>query len=168
MPGEKYMSMIFEMFAIPNVMAQEVLETPANIHELLESLDDSNEALSLEKSWHGLHYILTGDPAQGDPPLNFLLVGGVDVGDEDIGYGPARIFDPTAVTIIDNSLTKFSETDLDARFDPAAMGVAQIYPNIWHEPRAFLRSEYAGYLETLKAYVHRTANSGRALLIALR
>ena len=72
------------------------------------------------------------------------------------------------VTIIDNSLTKFSETDLDARFDPAAMGVAQIYPNIWHEPRAFLRSEYAGYLETLKAYVHRTANSGRALLIALR
>ena len=35
------MSMIFEMFAIPNVMAKEVLETPANIHELLESLDNS-------------------------------------------------------------------------------------------------------------------------------
>ncbi len=161
------MSMIFEMFAIPNERAQEVLATPTKIHELLESLDDSSEVLSLEKSWHGLHYILTGDPVQGDP-FNFLLVGGDEVGDEDIGYGPARIFDPTSVANIDNALTKFSETDLDVRFDPAAMSVPQIYPDIWHEPRDSLRSEYAGYLETLKAYVHRTAELGRALLITLR
>jgi Domain of unknown function (DUF1877) len=162
------MSMIFEMFSIPNDTAQEVLATPTNIHELLNSLDDSSEALSLEKSWHGLHYILTGDPVQGDPPLNFLLVGGTEVGDEDIGYGPARIFDPTSVANIDNALSKFSETDLDARFDPAAMSVAEIYPNIWQEPRDSLRGEYAGYLETLKAYVHRTAELGQALLITLR
>jgi Domain of unknown function (DUF1877) len=162
------MSMIFEMFAIPNDTAQEVLAAPVNIHELLESLDDSNEALSLEKSWHGLHYILTGDPVRGDPPLNFLLVGGAEVGDEDIGYGPARIFDPTSVANIDNALSRFSETDLDTRFDPAAMKVAQIYPNIWDEPRVSLKGEYTGYLEILKAYVHRTAELGQALLITLR
>jgi Domain of unknown function (DUF1877) len=162
------MSMIFEMFAISNDTAQEVLAAPVNIHELLESLDDSNQALSLEKSWHGLHYILTGDPVLGDPPLNFLLVGGAEVGDEDIGYGPARIFDPTSVANIDNALSKFSETDLDARFDPAAMKVAQIYPNIWDENRVSLMGEYTGYLETLKAYVHRTAELGQALLITLR
>ncbi len=138
--------MIFEMFAIPNDTAQEVLTAPANIHELLASLADSNEALSLQKSWHGLHYILPADPAHGDPPLNLPLAGGAEVGDEDVGYGPARIFDPTSVANIDNALTKFSETDLDARFDPAAMEVAQIYPNIWHEPRVSLRGEYAGYL----------------------
>jgi hypothetical protein len=156
------------MFSIPNDTAREVLATPTNIHKLLNSLDDSSQALSLEKSWHGLHYILTGDPVQGDPPLNFLLVGGAEVGDEDIGYGPARIFDPTSVANIDNALTKFPETDLDARFDPAAMRVAEIYPNIWHEPRDSLRGEYAGYLETLKAYVHRAAELGQALLITLR
>ena len=89
------MSMIFEMFSIPNETAQEVLATPTNIHELLNSLDDSSEALSLAKSWHGLHYILTGDPVQGDPPLNFLLVGGAEVGDEDIGYGPAGSLIPS-------------------------------------------------------------------------
>jgi hypothetical protein len=119
-----------------------------------------------ELAW--IAYILTGDPVQGDPPLNFLLVGGAEVGDEDIEYGPARIFDPTFVANIDNALTKFSETDLDVRFDPAAMSVAQIYPNIWDEPRDSLRGEYAGYLETLKAYVHRTAELGQALLITLR
>lgn len=162
------MSMIYEMFAIAEDTAQEVLAAPANIHELLASLDDSNEALSLQKSWHGLHYILTGDPVQGDPPLDFLLAGGAEVGDEDVGYGPARIFDPTSVANIDNALTKFSETDLDARFDPAAMEVAQIYPNIWHEPRDSLRGEYVGYLETLKAYVHRAAGLDQALLITLR
>ena len=39
------------MFAIPDDTAQEVLAAPANIARVIASLDDSNEALSLQKKY---------------------------------------------------------------------------------------------------------------------
>ena len=48
------------------------------------------------------------------------------------------------------------------------MTAAQVYPDIWHEPRDSLKQEYAGYLRELKEHVHRAAESGQALLVALR
>jgi hypothetical protein len=162
------MSMIFELFIVSDQTAKEVIADPSGIHDLLASLDGSDAALSLEKSWHGLHYLLTGDAVQGEPPLNFLLDGGATVGDEDIGYGPARILDPALVAEVNAALTGFSESEFDARLDPAAMTAAEIYPNIWHEPRDALKQEYAGYLRELKEHVHRAAEAGQALMIALR
>src|SRR5829696_7547426 len=39
---------------------------------------------NFEKSWHGLHFLLTGTAWEGEPPLNFLLAGGREI---DIGLG---------------------------------------------------------------------------------
>ena len=60
----------------------------------LRSLEESGSGVSLEKSWHGLHFALTGDPWGGEPPLNFLLAA-VPVGTADIGYGPPRVMEPS-------------------------------------------------------------------------
>lgn len=162
------MSMIFQLFAIPDSTAVDLMATPAKIRSVLASLDDADSGLSLEKSWHGLHYLLTGDSMLGDPPLNFLLADGNTVGDEDVGYGPARIVDSRSVSSIDQALAAFTDADFEARLDLQAMDAAQIYPNIWGEPRDQLKQEYTGYLDALKAYVHQTSATGQSLLLALR
>jgi len=66
------------------------------------------------------------------------------------------------------ALEAFSQGDLEARFDPAAMKDADVYPMIWEDPLDDLKREYSGYLELLKDHVRRAASSNQALLITLR
>src|SRR5438105_15078040 len=51
--------------------------------------ESSPTLVSLEKAWHGLHYLLTVTMPDGGP-LAFGLERGEPVG-EDLGYGPARV-----------------------------------------------------------------------------
>jgi uncharacterized protein DUF1877 len=46
----------------------------------------TEEGLSLEKSWHALHYLLTGTAEQAPPPLGNVIMGGEEIG-EDRDYG---------------------------------------------------------------------------------
>jgi hypothetical protein len=64
-------------------------EVPPEIQPLQFAEFERNEA-NLDKAWHGIHFLLTGTNWAGDPPLNFLVAGGAQVGDIDTGYGPAR------------------------------------------------------------------------------
>jgi hypothetical protein len=45
-------------------------------YELFRRDDASGRLLRLEKSWHGLHYLLTGSARGGKEPLCFLDQGG--------------------------------------------------------------------------------------------
>ena len=146
----------------------QLVADPGSVHEVLESLEGSDSALSLEKSWHGLHFALTGTAWEGPPPLNFLAGGGVPIGDEDVGYGPARILDPAGVAAFHAALEAFSEADFDRNFDPANLAEAEIYPQIWDEPLEDLKDEYDEYLQEMRAHVRRAADSGQALLVAIR
>ena len=69
---------------------------------------DSENSISLEKAWHGLHFLLTGDPWGGSGHAAFLLAGGREVG-EDMGYGPARVIDAAEVREIDQALHRLAE-----------------------------------------------------------
>ena len=82
------MSMICELFSVPPADARQVMADPAGIRDLLRSLRDAGGSLSLEKSWHGLHFALTGSAESGQPPVNFLLEGGRPVGTEDVRLRP--------------------------------------------------------------------------------
>jgi hypothetical protein len=161
-------SIICNLFLVSSETANRLLEDPATIYETLDSLDESDADLPLDKSWHGLQFLLTGQPVSGDPPLNFLTEGGTDVGDVDVGYGPARMLNSIEVAALHPALEAFSQSDLEARFDPAAMKAADIYPMIWEDPPDDLKREYSGYLELLKDHVRRAASSNQTLLITLR
>lgn len=54
----------------------------------------TNDCLDLDESWHVLHYIFSRDPWAGELPQATLLRGGRELGDIDVGYGPARIYAP--------------------------------------------------------------------------
>lgn len=87
--------------------------------------------LDLGKAFHGVHFLLSGSAEAGDRPLDFLLVGGREVGDEDVGYGPGRVFRAREVCEIHDALRGWTAPELRRRFDPVRMNELDIYPSPW-------------------------------------
>src|ERR1043166_1734378 len=65
-------------------------------------LESKRPQLDLEKSWHGLHYLLAQDPTKTQAGAGQAILGGKEVG-KDVGYGPARILSPKEVAAIARS-----------------------------------------------------------------
>ena len=87
--------------------------------------------ISLEKAWHGVHYLLCGEIEPGSAIPSQAVMGGVEVG-EDLGYGPARYFDANEVRAISQALNGATlEAEMTSRFDPAKMTTLGIYPGGW-------------------------------------
>ena len=96
----------------------------------LEPRTDGDEG-DADKSWNAIHYLLTGTAEGGSFPLGFILDGGQLIGDEDVGCGPARLFTPSEVAVIDSALAGFTKERMKARYDGKAMDRANVYPQIW-------------------------------------
>src|SRR5262245_58294684 len=160
------MGMYLSLHAVRPDDLQALLDDPEAIPDLLGAARRGGASLSLEKAWHGLHYLLTGTAWENASPLGFLLQGGEPVG-EDLGYGPARLFRPDAVQQLDAALAQVSDDQLWSRFDPEQMEQEQIYPGTWDEPEADLREEYVGYFQELKRLVGQARAEGQALLVLL-
>ena len=87
--------------------------------------------ISLDKAWHGVHYLLCGEIEPGSAIPSQAVMGGVEVG-EDLGYGPARYFDADKVREIAHALSSANlEAEMIARFDPARMTSLGLYPGGW-------------------------------------
>src|SRR4051812_22134863 len=92
--GKPTASMIGNFRRATDAEIARLLANPEEIGEFVygSSGHINAEGIDIEKSWHGIHYLLTGTRDEGDGPLNFILAGGQEVGDVDVGYGPARAF----------------------------------------------------------------------------
>ena len=85
-------------------------------------------SISLDKAWHGVHYLLCGKPEPGTDLASQAVMGGTDIGD-DLGYGPARYFEPDEVAAIARELSRPNlETEMMARWDRDRMVQLGIYP----------------------------------------
>jgi hypothetical protein len=126
-------------------------------------------AVDLDKAWHGIHYLLTKTAWGGDAPLDFLAIGGESVGDEDVGYGPARAFRAAEVAAIAAAVRALSDDDLRARFDPADMAEQEVYPEIWSragsddDPLGYLMM----YLSELRSALDAIAARGHGMVITI-
>jgi hypothetical protein len=159
------MGMICYVRATNEAERKSLADDPEQIEELVDFGTHSG-ALSLEKSWHGLHYLLTGTAEEGKEPLGFLVAGGEEIG-EDLGYGPARMLDAQKVKELNRALALISDAELDRRFDLEALADNQVYPFIWDESREDLLQEYLGYFHQLKQYVDQTGRQNNGLLVLL-
>lgn len=129
--------------------------------------DDDGASICLEKAWHGLHFLLTGDPWGGDGHRAFLLSGGTEQG-EDLGYGPARQFDAEEVQEIAQELANLTAEELWSGFDPEAMAAADIYGADWEgEAEEDLQEEFLEYFEMLKAFIAQSAKEGKSFEIVM-
>jgi hypothetical protein len=142
---------------------------PGDDDEDLELGEGEGDHLHLDKSWHGIHYLLTGTAWEGNPPLDLLVSGGEPIGDIEVGQGPARALTATQVAEASRALAALSDESIRSRFDPPAMLAAKIYPEIWARPPA--EDDTLGYLVDylgqLRRYLARQASAGMGVVISL-
>lgn len=123
--------------------------------------------LSLDKAWHGVHFLLSGETEPGTALLSQPVLGGTPLGEDDegfSGYGPARYFTPVQVTELANALNRPGlESEAVARFDPDRMSELEIYPG-W-------QSSDAGWLvdglRRLRDFYSQAAAGGQAIVTCL-
>jgi hypothetical protein len=124
----------------------------------------------IDKAWHGLHYMLTQTAGAGSEPLNFLVAGGAEAGDIDVGYGPARLFTASEVKALSQALSPIDAEFLKARFNPAEMMRLDVYPGIWdRDPKDDDTLGYCvEYFESMKEFVAQAAarNVGMVLYLS--
>lgn len=122
-------------------------------------------ALDLHKSWHALHFLLSGSAWEGSGPAATLLAGGKAVG-EDLGYGPARLVSAAETAAFNRFLADQSPDDLLDRIDLNAMGAQQIYCADGDDEDADELGEFVEhYFTQLKDYVAAAAKRGHGLAI---
>jgi hypothetical protein len=118
------------------------------------------EGLRLEKSWHSLHYLLTGSAGAAAPPLGNAVLGGTPIGG-DLGYGPARVLDSEQVREVASALAGLSMDDLARRFDLRAMSAAKVYACDDEDELELAQH----YFEHLVRYYADAAARGNAMLL---
>jgi hypothetical protein len=132
---------------------------------------EANEGVrcDLDKSWHGIQYLLTGSAWEGDPPLDFLVQGGRQVGRIDADHGPVRAFRASETQAIYQSLSALSPYELRKRFNARDMAAKEIYPDIW--TRAVLEEDSLRYLmdnlDKLRAFLRQTVEAQLGILVFL-
>lgn len=163
------MSMIGNYLCLPEEQLDAVLQAPSTILELLDSEADEAEYpdgphLDIDKAWHAIHFLLTGDPWSGEPPLQNVVMGGAELGDEDVGYGPARYLTPEEVQAAASAIASISGEALWSRFDEQAFAAAEIYPQGWSQvDKDYLVEHY----ETLREFFSFAAAEGDAMIVYL-
>ncbi len=125
--------------------------------------------MDLDKAWHGLHFLFTGEAWGGAGPLAFINKGGAKIGDFDVGYGPARAFRSAQARAIADALDALPDGFVRARYDPDHMARLDIYPSIWSA--ADQQDENIDYLEEyfglLKGFLADARKDGVGFVAAL-
>ncbi len=135
--------------------------------ERLAALRPFEEPLSLEKSWHMLHYLLTGSLGPTGGPGDLLLTG-EELG-TDVGYGPPRVHNPPAVQAFSQFLDAQELARLQARVDYGEMSRLGVYAmpggsGSAAEYERMLRDNVAYYFPLLRDYARGMSDKGNGLL----
>jgi hypothetical protein len=157
------MSMIGVLLPLSSTEVGEIEAKPGMVDELLER----DTAVSVEKMWHALHWLLTGSISGGEEPRALTLLGGREIG-PDLGYGPARILSSEQVRVVSRALDELPFDEVFAEFDAEEMTRANVYPNVWDEPVDELREELEHYYGEIVSAYAGAAQRGDAMLLAIR
>ena len=163
------MSMIGAFVCATDEEIRSLHSTPREIVPFLEQLEEARDgrALEIDKTWHALHWLLTGTEYEGEPPLNVMVSGGSEIGDVEAGYGPARALTSEEVRDIDQALASISTADLLARYDGRAM--RDLYPGIWDrvDEREIILDDLAFQFDRLKGFIARASEEGLGVIAYL-
>jgi hypothetical protein len=162
------MSMIGNYRRVSERTLNDLLANPQKISEYLYSEDgvSSDESLDIDKSWHIIHFLLTGDAWESDPPWGDAVLGGTPISEEDMGYGPARYLTPMQVRAVSQALATVSPEQLIARWDERRVADAELYPQIWDD--SLENREYVSiYYDELRSLFATAAKNSEAMIVWL-
>lgn len=157
------MSMIGNFLQLSPEELRSLIADPPSVESFIYPNGEENESnIDVDKAWHGIHYLLAGDPWDGEPPLGNVVLGGTKIGG-DVGYGPAHYLTSDEVQAVASALKDITPERFHARYVASELSKNEIYPEIWDSPddaRRYLTSWY----EMLRDYYLDAGNKGRAML----
>lgn len=133
-----------------------------------ESLPEG-EVINLDKAWHAIHFLLSGNTDPALPPQGSLFAG-EELG-EDFGYGPARVLTPSDVRAFADYLSSKPDDFVEQTIDFKALREADVYPDIWDRDdleEVEEEIEYvAEYFRVLKTFMRKAADAGEAAVVQI-
>jgi len=146
-----------------------LLADPEAIYGIIDATDDQEDTPSLDlgKAWHAIHYILTGSAWSGTFPEGFLLTGGTPIGEEDVGYGPARAFYASEVVILASTLVNLDDATFCDRCSVERLQAADLYPGFAGASDADVCSDLLAAFQQLRNFLQQAAATQQGLLVYL-
>lgn len=133
-------------------------------------ISGSNEnMLDIDKSWHAIHFILTGEVWDVDEEniLSQIVLGGSPVNDEDMGYGPARLLSKDVVCQAADALKQWDEAYFRKNFDIfnlEAMVENHVYPVMDNENEEDFFDYVWSYFKEVKKFFRQAADKGQNII----
>ena len=129
------MSMIGYFLALKPEQVDELVRDPATVTSFLsQAVQDQDELgadfLDIDKSWHAIHFLLTGEVERGEGPLAWAVFAPMLIG-EDLGRGPPRILMSEHVLELSKALAPLTGDKLKRKCDRTVMNEREIYPGGW-------------------------------------
>jgi Domain of unknown function (DUF1877) len=164
------MSLIGHAYLLSDDGALALLSDPTTLPQVVDRAYNEPSAgfVDMDKAWHCLHYLLTGEVEGGQPPLDFILHGGRPVGSEDWGRGPARVLFAREVAPIADALAALDAGRLLPRFRPLELEMLGLYPGGFAEldPSSdYDLGYYFGPFEELRRVTARAKAEGLGMLV---
>jgi hypothetical protein len=161
------MGIIASFMAVTKNDLTKIQQNP-NLLDEISSSDLNENNIDLDKAWHGIHFLLTGQADGGEAPLAWAITGGEILGDDpeeyDQGYGPALFLTTEQVQAVAQALSNLSKDEFAARFDAKAMAKKDIYPNIWERDSQEALDYLLHYYEILVAFYQHAAARNLAVI----
>ena len=160
------MGMYFTARALtPQELAQLHADPQLSARLIAELPDDEAMGLDLHKHWDTVRWVLTAASSPG-ADLAAVIIGGTPLG-PDLGYGPARLFEPAQVQDLAAALHEHPTESLRPHFDVTALRAREVYPQIWNEDPEELWAETASYLDEMHEFFTRAAAAGHGFVCAI-
>ena len=161
------MSMIGNYRRVSETVLSAICANPDSISDFLYSEDNEHSEgshLDIDKSWHAIHFLLNDSQWDGAYPLVCVVMGGECIGEQDIGYGPARYLTSQQVKEVGNAIGQIPESKLLAKFDAERMNREEIYPQGWCNSQE--ERDYIGqYFSTLRRFFRSASDAGDATIV---
>ena len=120
-----------------------------------------DDGMELGKTWHFVHYLITGDEKGGDYPLGYAVM----IGHPFNSYSSDLTWrSPDEVQDIADALTNLSEKNLPKKRNPPRASKIRIYDY----PAGFKKKdieEVLPYFRKLRGYYSAAAKHGNAMLV---
>ena len=121
--------------------------------------------LDLDKAWHGLHYLFTSTAWEGNEPACFLLKGGDDLGEDEIGNSIPRVLRPVHVRQFAAFLSELSQDELTRRYNPEQMMKLEIFPEVWNRGDEEDLEHLLDAFDDLREFMRTAANAADAIVL---
>ncbi len=156
------MGMVGNFLMVPVAEGLEILNDPDKLlGGPYVSGEKEGQYLDIDKSWNGIHFLLTGSVWEGEEPIKSVIMGDQEIGTVDIGYGPVRLIKSEKVKQISSALDAISIEEFEKRYNIDVLNEADVYPSIWDATGL----EYLSYyFKKLKEFYKQAAEEGYCVI----